>query len=447
MTVITNMREFVRNAATRRLSSMFPGYFPDHKHNHYADYGWPAHLEFPQLYSMFDRNGLAGAAVNKTVRKTWESAPTIREAEEGADETQIEEDIRKHFTKLRVWQCLAESHRRSLVGDYGAAILRLADGKRFQEPVDRVGGGVEGLVEVIPVWEAQLGVSQWDSDERSETYGKPLMYVFNEAEVGGKRNTARSFEVHPDRIIIWSEDGTINGRSLLRAGFNDLLDLEKIKGAGGEGFWKNAKSAPVLEVSPEAKLAEMAKAMDVDEGDLVEAMNSQVESWQKGFDKLLMMQGIEAKTLGVNLPSPEHFFSAPLQSFAASVEMPVKILVGMQTGERASKEDAEEWARTCMARRSDSVVPSIMELVNRLERFGILPEKDWWLDWDNLTEAGMPERMERAGKMSEINERQVRADGEPVFTGDEIRDAVSMAPLGEEEATRNQPSDEELGVE
>lgn len=425
----------IANAAVRRLANLFPGYFEDAKHNHYRDFGWPTSLSFSQLHDMYCRNGLARAAVRKTARKTWESTPWLREREEQHDETPLEAEIRQRFDDLRLWQNLAEADRRSMVGAYAGVILRFADNKRFSEPVDSVPGGLQGLVEIIPAWEGQLQVSDWDTDEMSDTYGRPLMFGFNEAQIGGSaQGRNRAFEVHPDRVIVWSEDGTVHGRSLLEPGFNDLLTLEKVTGAGGEGFWKNAKSAPVLQVDKDAQLAQMAQAMGVAPAELVDALNTQAESWQKGFDQTFMLQGIEAKTLGITLPSPEHFYAIALQNFAASIEMPTKILVGMQTGERASTEDADEWARTCMGRRADSVIPNTMALVNRLEAVGILPERDWFLDWDDLTEASAAEKAERGMKMTDINQKMSSAGArEIVFTPEEIREAFGYEPLSDAE--------------
>lgn len=428
---IVNAAALMMNAASRRLSAMFPGYFADAKHNHYRDFGWPTAVSFDQLHSMYCRNGLARAAVKKTARKIWEEIPYLLEGDEKHEETRVEADIRQRFDDLRLWQRLAEADRRCMVGAYAGVILRLADDKRFAEPVDTVRGGLLGLVEIIPAWEGQLRVSRWDDDERSETYGQPLMFSFNEAQVGGNSmGRSRAFEVHPDRVIVWSEDGTVHGRSMLEPGYNDLLTLEKIGGAGGEGFWKNAKSAPVFEIDKEAQLAQMAQTMGVDQSEIVEAMNEQVEGFQKGFDQSLMLQGMTAKTLGITLPSPEHFRAGPLENFAASVEIPTKILTGMQTGERASTEDASEWALTCMGHRSDRVVPNIMALVNRLESFGILPERDWFLSWTDLTESSIGEKVERAVKMADINERASRTgSGQLVFTEDELRETVGKEPL------------------
>lgn len=431
--------------AVRRLDTLFPGYFPEQaKHDHYKDFGYPKELAFQNFYDMYRRNGVANAGVDKTVGKVWQDFPFLLEREDSDGETDLERDIRERFNDLRIWQRLREADKRSMVGAYSGVILRLADSKRFNEPVERVPGGLNGLVEIIPAWEGQLKVSQWDTDETSENYGQPLMFQFIEAEVQdnttGQQN-ARSFDLHPDRVIVWSEDGSVHGSSALEPGYNDLITIEKIVGAGGEGFWKNAKSAPVLEVDSEAKLTEMARAMGVPLEELVDKMNDQVEDWQKGFDKLLMIQGMQAKTLGITLPSPEHFFAIAMQSFAASIGTPMKILVGSQTGERASTEDAREWAQTCMSRRSSQVVPNIMQMVNRLERFGILPEKDWFLSWQDLTEPTKAEKFERALKMAETNQKM--GGSTVVFTDDEIRAAVDLEPLTDSEKFRDELTEEE----
>ena len=409
--------------AARRLETLFPGYFPQTKHQHAKDFGWPDEVDFTDALRMYHRHSIARAGVNKTVLKTWQDFPTLWETEK-AGNTKAETEIALHFRKIGLWRALAETDRRAIVGGYAGVILRLADSKAFDQPVERVSGGLEGFVEAIPVWRNQLQVAEWISDSSSDEYGQPKAFTFNEAAMGG--TAGRSFQVHPDRVLIWSADGTVSARSDLEPGYNDLLDMEKVKGAGGEGFWKNAKSAPVLEVDKEAKIAEMARAMGVPEDEVADAMNDQVEEWQKGFDKLLMLQGMQAKTLNVTLPSPEHFHGIPLLSFAASLGIPAKILIGSQTGERASTEDANEWDQTCNARRENIAKPRINALAEKLVRFRVLPERDWFVGWTDLTEASPTEKLERATKMASIN--QTLRD-EPAFTAEEIREEAGFDGL------------------
>lgn len=419
----------VVNAATRRIEAMFPGYFSSAKHNHYADYSWPTEVTFQQLYSMYTRNSLAAAGVDTTVGKTWETDPEIWETKEAA-ESELESQIRQLFEDLHVWQSFAEADARSMVGGYAGAILRLRDGKKLDQPVEGyISGGLEALVEIVPAWAGQLEVSEWDLDETSEDYGKPKMYQFNESAIGNTTNATvaapRQFAVHPDRVIIFSKDRTTNCTSDLLPGYNDLIDAEKVKGAGGEGFWKNARGSQVLSSKDgNMDLRRMAKSMGLaDETELLEAINDQVEDFQKGFDKMLLLSNLEAKGLEVSLPSPEHFFNNPVNCFAASLRIPVKILLGSQTGERASTEDANEWAKTINARRSKRLKPIIKDFLNRLERFGMIPQKDYTIQWTDLTEASRAEKISRAETMSKINTSQIQSMGQPVWSSEEIRAA------------------------
>src|SRR5690606_11050298 len=137
------------------------------------------------------------------------------------------------------------------------------DDLAFDQPVGLVPGGLDGLAGAIPVWESQLEVVEWNADPRSEDYGTPRFYQFTESALGGESRSPRQFRVHPDRVLIWSDSGTVNGRSALEPGYNDLLDAEKVKGAGGEGFWKTSRGAPIITAAEGMNPADVAQAMGV----------------------------------------------------------------------------------------------------------------------------------------------------------------------------------------
>src|SRR6266511_1453653 len=439
-------RTSVVNLIQRTLSSAFPGYFPGQKHDHYKDFGFPQYVDFKLVYDMYDRNSLAKAAVDKTTRKTWQDPPWLlekpRDGSEGAvkKETRLEKAIRQHFSKIRFWTKVMEADRRSLVGKFGAVILRVADGKPTSEPLEKVSGGLDALVDIIPVWEGQLKVTRWDTDVKSMSYGDPLMFEYDEGSIGQNsgpspvsQGRARKLTVHPSRIIVWSMDGTMDGESSLKAGFNDLVTIEKITGAGGEGFWKNAKQAPILEMDKEADLQKMARAMGVPVDKVADVMNENASNWQQGFDELLRLQGMTEKLPKLELPDPEHFYMNALQSFAASFDIPLKVLVGTQTGERASSEDASQWNQTCNFRRKNTVIPNILQIVARLENCGVLKENpEWFVDWTDLTESTMLEKIDRAGKMAKVN----KDFGNIVFMPQEIRASVGYEPVDEKELAK-----------
>lgn len=426
------------------------------KHNYEADFGWPDRVSFNDAFKAYTRNGVAKAAVNKTIDKTWQTMPwlleKVRDGSGGTgkakiEETPLEAQLRKLFAKLRFWQQLMTADRMSMVGAYSGVILRLADGLPWSEPVGTVTGGINGLRGIIPAWEGQLTVSQWDTDDRSPTYGEPLMFQFIESAIDTSGTaaisaTGRNVLIHPSRVVIWSEDTTVRGRSSLESGFNDLIDLEKVKGAGGEGFYKNARSSPVIVIDKDANLKTVAQSMATTVDGIADKMEDEVRAHNYGFDKSLVMQGMTASVLQINLPSPEHFFAAPLNSFAASMSIPVKILVGMQTGERASTEDADEWAQTNMSRRANETVPNILTVVDRLVEVKVLPEREWSIDWADLTEASMTDKIALADKMADVNFK-MKDTGNLVFTDDEMRAIADKEPLSDAEKMRDDTAEED----
>jgi hypothetical protein len=444
MNALTRVKQIAVNLTqgrTLRELVGIPGIW-NAKHNYYRDFGFPEHVDFALLYSMYQRNSLAKAAVDKTTRKTWQDPPWLlekpRDGSEGATkkETRLEKQIRQHFTSIRFWTKVMEADRRSLVGKFGAVILRVADGKRTDEPLDTVSGGLNSLVDIIPVWEGQLKVKDFVTDQMAMDYGDPLMYEYDEGAVettmsaNSQTSRNRKLTIHPSRIVIWSMDGTLDGESSLKAGINDLITIEKIVGAGGEGFWKTAKASPILEMDKEADMTKMAKAMGVPLEQIVDTMNKQAADWQAGFDELLILQGMTAKPMKVELPDPEHFFMNALQSFSASYDIPLKVLVGTQTGERASSEDASQWNQTCNFRRKNTVIPNILQIVKRLESCGILKENpEWFVDWTDLTESTMLEKIDRAGKMAKVN----KDFGDIVFMPQEVRATVGYEPADEKQ--------------
>lgn len=419
-------------AVRQRLARLMPwAYGGNAKHDYHRDYGWPETLGFDQFYRMYSRSGLAAAGVDKTIAKTWQTMPTLWESEKPA-ESKAEADIRKHFARKKIWRALMDCDRRSMVGCYAGAIILLRDGKKLDEPVDRVPRGIESVVGIIPAWEGQLKVAEWDSVQTSETYGEPLFYQFDEQAVGDPSATGKSqVRIHRDRVLIWSDDGTVNGQSALEPGFNDLTDAEKIKGAGGEGFWKSARGAPIIEAPKGVSQQDIQRGMNAaTPGDVIDKLNETVDDFQSGFDKALMLGSFTVSPLTITLPQPKEFWELAAQGFAASISIPVKVLIGNVTGERASTEDANEWAQTNMSRRENRVLPILYDFIERLVAWGVLERKDWTIGWDSLQEASPDDKLSRAEKMANINSTLTT---EPAFLPDEIREAAGFKPADEVE--------------
>ena len=413
------------------------------KRDIYSDFGYPDVVGFEECYKIYKRNGLAYAAIQKISKKTFEEYPSLQENGE-AEQTAQEDLVKKHFDRIRFWQGVNEADRRGMVGGFGALILRLGDGKKFEEPVDpnfaKGKGGIEALVEVKPAWADQITVAEFYNDPSDPQYGEVKMYQFNENS--GHNNTGKAqhrntYLVHPDRIIVFSRDGTIYSESILRAGFNALLDIEKLVGAGAEGFWRNAKQSPYLvadkEISNERAMQDVG-ASNAEEFQTF--LTRKMDGFSKGFDKYVFLKGIEPQFPDVRMTDPQWFYHNVVSTFAGSVDMPLKILIGTQSGERASGEDMKEWNLTNEARRSDIITPPINELIDRMQVWGMINNSDWHLHWLPLSNATEQEKIERAKNMSIVNFNQLQYSDDVAFLSDEIRDVLGYLPLKDAERSK-----------
>jgi len=426
--MIANASAVVRS----RLKRVFPwAYGASTKHDYASDYGWPEQLEFEHFHRMYSRSGIAASAVDKTIGKTWQTMPALWESEKPG-KSPAEAEIAKHFARRKLWRALMEADRRSLVGSYAGAIILLRDGQKLDQPVTRVARGIESVVGIIPAWEGQLSVVEWDQIETSDTYGEPLYFQFDEQAVGETQNAVKSqVRIHRDRVLIWSDDGTLNCRSALEPGFNDLTDAEKIKGAGGEGFWKSSRGAPIIEAPKGVTQNDVQRGMNANTpAEVLDKLNETVDDFQSGFDKALMLGSFSVSPLTISLPQPKEFWEPCVQGFAASMSIPFKVLIGNVTGERASTEDAAEWAQTNMSRRENRVLPILYDFIERLVAWGVLERKDWTIGWDDLSEASPDDKLARAEKMATINSS---LGAEPAFLPDEIRETAGFAPSDEVE--------------
>lgn len=432
------IRKLLANAAVSRFFSQFSPYSVDTKRSTaWQDYGYPEHPEFSTYWSMYKRNGLARAGVMRHIEKAWQTYPAILESDEAHEQTRWEKDIADMFERVDFWKMLKGADERNRVGRYAGLIFIFADGKRPDEPVERVPGGLNGLVKLIPAFEGQLEPSQWDNDQQSRTYGEPVMYTYNEADVGDRagRDPGRILTVHASRVHIWAEgadDGSIYGTPALEAGLNALITLEKIVGAGGEGFWKTARAPMKMNIAQDANLTTLATMLGTTVDGIADKMDEVLADFYSGADKSLLTQGIDSENLTINLPQPQQYFDVAMQEFAASVSCPLPILLGHQTGDRASQEDSNEWNSTIMARRDSFVVPEIKRIIRKLMAVGVIRAREFAVSWDDLTAPSLEDKLANASKMADINQKMM-GTGEPVpFTGDEIREVADYDPLDDD---------------
>lgn len=373
----------------------------------WCEYGYASDLSFEDYFLAYDRDGLGNAAVDIIADKCWQDHPWLIEGAPDRESTELtanEARIDRVFSQAKVWQSFKEADVMALVGGWSAIIIRIADNNELDQPT--VQPSIEALTELVPVWANQL-TAVYDSNQVLQHY----VYAEPQTDI----SPARNVNVHPDRVVIVGDPS--RSRPLLKAGFNALTTLEKVLGGAGESFLKNASRQLNVNYDSEVDLEDIARANGGSVAELHENLSGHVRDINSGVDLLMMTQGATVNPMTVAVSDPMPSYNVALQVFAASVKIPVKVLVGNITGERASTEDIKQLNDRCQSRRVSEVTAHIEKFVAKLKAIGMLSAGQYSVMWNDLRESADAERAEHVTKLATIVETIARAEQSQLMTG------------------------------
>jgi hypothetical protein len=424
-----NARQGVNSRGSNIADRLGGGYhFADTKRDVWTVAGYPAKVTFDNLWNMQARFGIAKAGIHRIVDKCWQSSPIITDGEfdDKRPLTPFEKDLKILIDKHYLFARLKGVDWRNRIGRY-AGILPIVKESQQTKPEDPASRslGIESLLKLVPLPESQLDVNsvRSNSDINSENYGMPEYYNLRQ-DVNGDRNPVENTEIQldPSRVFIFAEgadDGSIFGIPANEAGYNALLDLEKICVAGAEGHYKNAKQRTVVNV----KDNQVAQVIASDPAKK-KIWEDTAADFASGFDTMLTTYGMDVHQLQSTLADPTHPFTNSLNVYAASIAIPATILIGQQTGRLASDEDQADWAQTAESRRENTLTPCIKSFLMYLVERGIMskPTNEIMVEWEDLSEPSTGDKLSNSKTMAEINKLGREAGmQEPSFTESEIR--------------------------
>lgn len=385
----------------------------DALHNVFADFGYPTELTFFNYWNMFRRFGPAAAVINIPPNLCWITPPAI----EGSD--QFNREFEKLAINTKLWNRLQGLDKRQRVGRYAGLFIQVSDNKKADQEVEAL-NGVGNIVNLKPIYEGQLRVATTDTNQDSPTFGDPVMYDYTAGGVGNKDDRAAvSFQIHPSRLILTAEgadDGTIYGISALENIFNDLMDLRKIGGAGGEGYYQNTRSAPVIT----AKDGYKAPAKQADRDALENQIDDFLGKWQKKF----VSSGLEFTYPNISLDNPKEFAENSWNNISSGCQLSSNRLRGVQTGVLAGDKDSKSDLMTMQSRRENYLTGMITDLVDWMIEHRVLPASEYEVVWDDLLSASDDEKLTLADKMAGVNEKSFKSGLGTVFSEDEMRDVA-----------------------
>ncbi|KMK17789.1 hypothetical protein ABW09_12140 [Pluralibacter gergoviae] len=419
--------------ARARMGMLNPTMGLDAKRNCvWSEYGFPEQITYDNLYALYRRGGIAHGAVEKLVGKCWQTNPEIiegDEADESEDETDWERKAKQVFTN-RLWRSFADADRRRLVGRYSGILLHIRDNQDWNQPVTRG----RGLEKVTVAWAGSLTVGEWDTGLNSKTYGQPKMWQYVERLPNG---SSRRVNIHPDRVFILG-DYSDDAIGFLEPAYNAFVSLEKVEGGSGESFLKNAARQLALSFDKEIDFGSLASMYGVTVDELQERYNEVAREINRGNDTLLITQGAQVTSMVNAVSDPSPTYDVNLQTAAAGVDIPTRILVGNQQAERSSTEDQKYFNARCQSRRVDLSF-EIEDFCDKLIDLRIIDSiAVKTVIWDDLNEQSGAEKLANAKTMGEINQTMQGSGDNPAFSREEIRTAAGYEnddeePLGEED--------------
>lgn len=409
----------------------FAGSIDGKRPDSWAQYGYPTAVSFSQLLTAYERTGPGHGAVHRILDKCWQCPPRIKRPE-ADEESPWEKKLGKLLRSVGAWQKLRDWDRRNLVGRYSALIYRVADGKALDQPLERA----SRLVDLVPLYEEQIKVTAWHSDTRdAERFGTPAMFQYRARRAMGEDTQGKPDQwenVHPSRVQILAEGAVgdfFDGVPLLKAGFNHLIDLEKISGGSGESFLKN--SARALTINFDANASPQVITTNPDgtaSGKTVrEVLTEQVDAMNRNIDSALVTQGATAGTLQTQIADPTEAFDVAANLFAASVRIPFTILFGQQTGRLASDEDKADMVARCEARQENELTPALEQFVRRMQAAGLVEAGEFEIEWPPLDAPGDDAKYTQIGKLTAAMKQAFDAGiAQPLFDANELRQVAGF---------------------
>ncbi|WP_343633744.1 phage portal protein [Roseateles sp.] len=397
----------------------------------WTEYGYKTQLDFDDFRQAYERGGAGHGAVQKLLARCWSEWPRIKKPE-ADDETPWEKQVAALITGIKGWQKFQGFDRRNLIGRYAALIYRVADGKALREPLVKA----TKLVDIVPLFEDQIKVTEWFSDTNdTENYGKPRMFQYrtrSPSSVGDREAKPQDWvDVHPSRVQILAEgsdsDDFYEGVPLLKAGFNSLVDIEKLSGGGAESALKN--SARTIKFEYDAAAAPQAITSNPDgtpgTKTVREVHEEQTRKLNRSQDSAIVIQGGKADTLQTQVANLGPQFEIAANLFSASVGIPFTILFGQQTGRLASDEDQKEMNARAAARQRNELTPMLTEFVRRMQDCNVIEAGEFEIEWPDLGAPTDEQKIDKAAKMAVMNKTTFDGGGTtPIFDENEIRKAA-----------------------
>lgn len=430
-------------------------------------------FEFESFYIRYERQPEAAAVIDKPVNDTWQDGPIITDkGSDGNEDTQtdFEEKVgdllsgdhtrRKPIHRLKTLDKLAR------LGHYAVMVIGFSDGRDLKTPV----GGVSADAQIdddgfltykgdtydgvnVPddmsdaefdspddvLYLAVFGEDRvidisTNSDMTSARFRLPESFdlVTEDDDDNDENVSASKYDtknVHWTRAI-HAPEGTLeddlSGIPALKPVFHELLNIDKIRAASGEGYWRAGYQG--LHVRPPQDAQGKFMEFENDGEDVA----TEIREFIENFDRTLATPA-QIEPLDNSVGDPNPHLDANYEAISAATDIPKSILTGQDRADTADMTDLTKYERMIASRRNNYATPRIVKpFIQRLIDTGVLPEPEgegFEVSWPSLEE--LTETQEWNLKLTKANAiRNIAPGGDTSMfaTVPELRKIIGFPP-------------------
>lgn len=416
--------------------------------------GYPREQEltFDTFWTRYKRTGPGHGIIEKFPNDTWQDFPEISDESDTEGDTEFEKAVDELFGQPESYHSrkslrktpkhwLRTADKLATLGEYSVILLGVGDDKSPEEPIqgfedgelDRESenkpfSGLDDLKFVGAYSQNEIEDFEVDTDITSETFRLPTEYEIEYSDEENPETFHFSRVIHvPEGVLTDPLRGTPGQLPI----FHELLNIDKILAASAEGYWRGAYQGFVIKPPTNADGVPLKFSDGGDSPQDSSALAEQINEYTQNFRRTITSTG-DIEQLDASIASPKDHLEAQYRSISNAKDAPSSILMGNETGERATQEDREMWHELIGGRRNNFAEPVILRpFLDRLIAIGILPEPDgdgYEVEWPPLAEMSETEEAELRNENSHALHRASGGTPSELATRAERRQMLDMEP-------------------
>lgn len=397
-----------RQLLARGLGDLFGG-----RRNLYETFGYTPNFTYEEGLMRYRRLGVVSRVVNSYPDAVWTRPPQLVEGEgPKAAPGKVHQAVFDLNKAVKLYHYVNRADRLAGVGPYACILLGFDDVKSNADLIRPVEKNKVGIAFLQAYGYGQCKVVEWEDNATSPYFGMPRIYglgMMGNVPVGVGTDSLSSsspvvwVNVHRDRVIHVVDnpmDTDVYGYPILERVYNCMDDAEKVVGGSAEMFWLNGRGGLHVDVDKETQFTE-AHAKD---------LRQQIDDFTNDLTRALRTRGVSIHQLGAQVVNPEPVFNVIMSMVSIATGIPQRIFIGSEQGKLASEQDRANWAIRINERRVLQAEPVVLRpLIERLQRFGVIPEDDYAFQWPEAFQMSPLERSQTAAQQARAATNTVRA--------------------------------------